>query len=135
VELTVAGETYRVVTTASEEELQRLAAMVDEKLAGLWQPGRTVTTRAMVLAAVSLAHDVTEQRSRAEEIARKAREALASLLGRVDAALQESDAIAPQSDGRRRSRSRSSDAPHVGPPNSSAAPFRARDGDDASDEG
>jgi hypothetical protein len=88
----------------------------------------------MVLAAVSLAHDVTEQRARADGIARRAREALGGLLGRVDEALRESETIVQQGDGRRRSRSRSSDAPHAGPPSSNAALFRARDGDDASDE-
>jgi cell division protein ZapA len=135
VELTVAGETYRVITTASEQELAELAAMVEEKLEGLWQPGRPLTTRAMMLAAVSLAHDVTEQRTRADAIARRAKEALGRLLGRVDSALQESESVVQQGDGRRRGRARSSDAPPAGPPSSNAAAFRARDGDHASDDG
>ena len=42
VELTVAGESCRVVTTADESELRRLAAMVEDRLAGVWQPGRPV---------------------------------------------------------------------------------------------
>jgi cell division protein ZapA len=102
VELTVAGESCRVVTTADESELRRLAAMVEDRLAGVWQPGRPVTTKAMLLAAVALAHELDEQRARADAIAGKAREALASLLGRVDVAIEQSDVIAREREGRRR---------------------------------
>jgi cell division protein ZapA len=102
VELNVAGETCRVVTTASEEELQRFAAMVEEKLADVLQPGRPVTTKAMLLAAVALAHDAAEQRDRAEAVAARARDGLGGLLERVDHALERSDELEREREGRRR---------------------------------
>jgi cell division protein ZapA len=102
VELTVAGETCRVVTTADESELRRLASMVEDRLVGVWQPGRPVTTKAMLLAAVALAHELDEQRTRADAIAGKAREAITGLLRRVDGAIEHSDAIAREREGRRR---------------------------------
>ena len=102
VELTVAGESCRVNTTADESELRRLASMVEDRLVGVWQPGRPVTTKAMLLAAVALAHELDEQRNRAEAIAGKAREALTTLLRRVDGAIEQSDAMAREREGRRR---------------------------------
>ena len=93
VELTVAGQSCRVVTTANEKELQLLANMVEEKLANVLQPGRPVDTRAMLLAAVALANDVREQRQRADAIAKKAKTALSGLLTRVDQALEESETV------------------------------------------
>lgn len=102
VELQVGGESCRVVTTADEEELQRFAAMVEDKLADVLQPGRPVTTKAMILAAVALAHDVEEQRARAEAIAERAQDGLSTLLGRVDEALTNSDELAREREGRRK---------------------------------
>ena len=94
VQLRVGGQTYRVVTSASEDELRRLAAIVDEKLAAVVPPGRAVTPQAMLLAAMALAHEVEEERSRADEerarstaIAERARGAFSRMLERVDAAL------------------------------------------------
>lgn len=94
VQLRVGGQTYRVVTTASEEELRRLAAVVDEKLAAVVPTGRAVTPQAMLLAAMALAHDVEEERARADQervrsaaIAERARGAFGRMLERVDAAL------------------------------------------------
>ncbi|MBW2524641.1 MAG: cell division protein ZapA [Deltaproteobacteria bacterium] len=101
VELTVAGETCRVVTTASEDELRRLAAIVEEKLADVLQPGRPVTTKAMLLAAVALAHDLDEQQSRADAIAKRATKGLSGLLERVDEALEKSARLSREREGRR----------------------------------
>jgi len=91
VELDVAGQTCRVVTTADPKELQALAKMVEDKLADVVQPGRPVDTRTMLLAAVALANDVREQRARAEAIASKAKTTLQGLLNRVDKALEASE--------------------------------------------
>lgn len=102
VQLRVAGQTYRVVTSASDEELRRLAAVVDEKIATVVPPGRAVTPQAMLLAAMALAHDLEEERARTEEertrteeerarsaaIAERARGAFGRMLERVDAALE-----------------------------------------------
>jgi cell division protein ZapA len=89
VHLRVGGQTYRVVTSASDEELQRLAAVVDAKIATVVPPGRAVTPQAMLLAAIALAHDLEEERARSEAVKTRARGAYGRLLERVDAALAE----------------------------------------------
>jgi cell division protein ZapA len=83
---TVAGRTYRVVTSASEAEIQQLAGIVDERMraiAGGRQPGM----EALVLAAVSLAHDAQAQKARADELAQGARKVMGRMLERIDTAL------------------------------------------------
>ncbi|WP_437316278.1 cell division protein ZapA [Sorangium sp. So ce385] len=87
VQLRVGGQTYRVVTSASDEELQRLAAVVDQKLATVVPAGRAVTPQAMLLAAIALAHDLEQERSRTAMIAGRARDAFGRILQRVDAVL------------------------------------------------
>jgi cell division protein ZapA len=87
VQLRVGGQTYRVVSSASDEELQRLAAIVDQKLATVSPPGRPVRPEAMLLAAMALAHDLEEERSRSAAQAAQARSAFGRMLERVDAAL------------------------------------------------
>lgn len=87
VQLRVGGQTYRVVTSASEDELQRLAAVVDEKLAAVVPPGRPVSPQAMLLAAMALAHDLEEERSRSAQVTARAKSAFGRMLQRVDAAL------------------------------------------------
>ncbi len=87
VQLRVGGQTYRVVSSASDDELRRLAAVVDEKLAAVVPPGRVVTPQAMLLAAMALAHDLEQERSRAAQISARARGAFGRILQRVDAAL------------------------------------------------
>ncbi|WP_437778874.1 cell division protein ZapA [Sorangium sp. So ce1097] len=87
VQLRVGGQTYRVVTSASDEELQRLASVVDQKLTAVVPAGRAVTPQAMLLAAIALAHDLEQERTRATAIAGRARDAFGRILQRVDAAL------------------------------------------------
>jgi cell division protein ZapA len=87
VHLRVGGQTYRVTTSSTDEELQRLAAVVDQKLATVVPPGRTVTPQAMLLAAMALAYELEEERSRTAMVAAKARGAFGRMLQRVDAAL------------------------------------------------
>lgn len=87
VPLRIGGQTYRVVTSASDEELKRLAAMVDQKLAAVVPPGRPITPQAMLLAAMALAHDLEEERERSAVFRDRAREALGRLLRRVEDAL------------------------------------------------
>ncbi len=91
VHLRVGGQTYRVTTSSSDEELQRLAAVVDEKLATVVPPGRMVTPQAMLLAAMALAYELEEERSRTATVAARARGAFGRMLQRVDAALDASD--------------------------------------------
>jgi cell division protein ZapA len=92
VELNVGGKTYRVVATAEEPVLQRLAALVDEKLRDLSGPGRPIAPQAMLLAAMTLAHELEEERTRRRHAERRTRDVLKRVLERIDAALDEADA-------------------------------------------
>jgi cell division protein ZapA len=95
VELRVAGQRCRVVTSAGEDELRALAMMVEEKLAAVLPAGRPVTTQAMLLAAVALAHDVHAERRRSERVTTRARETLGRLIHRVDEVLAACDDPSP----------------------------------------
>ncbi len=122
VELTVAGQRCRVVTSASEQELKMLGSMVEEKLAAIVKVGRPVTTHAMLLAAIALANDVIEERTRANLVADKACANLEQLLQRVDQALMSKAQISPEKRSLRKSRApkrvgkNSSKPPAASPP-------------------
>lgn len=88
VDLRVGGQNYRVVSSAPEEELHRLAAVVSAKLAELNPRGRPVQAQALLLAAIALAHDVESERERREAVERRTRDLLRRALVRVDAALE-----------------------------------------------
>src|ERR1700750_1712531 len=92
VQLRVGGENYRVVSSAGEAELRRLAALVDAKIAAVVPPGRSVTPQALLLAAMSLAHELEEERARSRAVAERARGAFGRMLERVDAALEATSA-------------------------------------------
>ena len=83
VDLNVAGMTCRVVTSAADDELAMLAAMVEE----------------ILLVAIALAHEVHEERTRARTLADRARTTLAKLLERVDGVLSTSDDLALERHG------------------------------------
>ena len=88
VELRVGGQTYRVVASADEAELRRLADLVDERLrqhAGLGP-------QAMLLVAMSLAHELADEREKRQKLEQKTKGLLASMLARVDAALTADEA-------------------------------------------
>jgi cell division protein ZapA len=99
VELCVAGISCRVATSADDAELTALTALVEEKLASVLKPGRPVTKQAMLLAAIALAHDVREQRARADAILSRSKETLGRLLERVDEVLAQSDDLALERHG------------------------------------
>jgi cell division protein ZapA len=88
VELRVAGQTYRVVSSVSEEELRRLAGVVGSKLVEIVGKGRGSPPQAMLLAAMALAHEVEAQRERQTRLERRTRDLLRRVLSRVDAALE-----------------------------------------------
>jgi cell division protein ZapA len=88
VELRVGGQTYRVVATAEEADLHRLADVVDDRLRKLTAPGRTVSPQSLLLAALSLAHDLEDERNRRVRSEQRARDMLSGLLARIDAALE-----------------------------------------------
>lgn len=87
VELRVAGHTYRVASSATEDDLRRLAGVVEEKLRSL---GPTVSfhPHSMLLVAISLAHELESERAQRRDVERRAKEMLQHLLKRVDAALE-----------------------------------------------
>src|SRR5262245_19705084 len=87
VSLRVGGQTYRVVTSASEEELQRLAAVVDDKLSEVVPKGRPVPPQARPRAALSPAPARGGERARAQDLGARARGAFGKMLERVAAAL------------------------------------------------
>jgi cell division protein ZapA len=97
VELRVGGQTYRVITSAEEAELRRLAELVEARLQRLTAPGRPVAPQSLLLAAISLAHDLEQERTRRAEVETRSREMLRSILSRIDTALEEADK-APESE-------------------------------------
>jgi cell division protein ZapA len=96
VELRVGGQSYRVLASADEGELRRLAGIVDERLRALTVPGRQVSAQALVLAAIALAHDLEEERALRKSTEERSKQMLRSLLQRIDAVLDE-PAPQPQS--------------------------------------
>lgn len=92
VELRVGGQTYRVVASASQEELRRLAAIVDDRLRAITPPGRAVSPQALLLAAIALAHELEEEKQKNQTLATRSREMLGSILTRIDAAMGSSRA-------------------------------------------
>jgi cell division protein ZapA len=95
VQLRIAGQIYRVVTTAADADLKRLVATLEEKLTEVSPKGRAVNPQAMLLAALALIHDLEEERGRARRIEGRAKEALGRLLTRIDSALQDEASGAP----------------------------------------
>ena len=89
VKLEVAGQSFKVVTSAPEEELRRLAAAVDAKMAELGPRGRAAPPQAMLMAALALAHEVEAERARRESVERRTRDVLRRALVRIDSALEE----------------------------------------------
>ena len=88
IQLRVAGQTYKVVSTADEEELRQLAAVVDDRVSALVPKGRAVPANAILLAAIALAHDLEEERARRSSLERRARDVLRRVLMRIDHALE-----------------------------------------------
>ncbi len=86
VSLRVAGQSYRVVSSASEEELQRLADTVSAKVEELSR-GKVAAPQSMLLAAIALAHELEEERARRLSLERRARDMLRRVLGYIDEAL------------------------------------------------
>jgi cell division protein ZapA len=87
IQLRVAGQTYKVVSTADEDELRHLATLVDERVGQLVPKGRAVPANAILLAAIALAHDLEEERSRRTSLERRTRDVLRRVLLRIDHAL------------------------------------------------
>ena len=87
VELRIAGQNYRLVSSAPAEELQRLAEVVEAKLAEIAPKGKA-QPQALLLAAMALAHEVETERDRRESLERRARDLMRRMLVRIDDAIE-----------------------------------------------
>jgi cell division protein ZapA len=87
VSVRVGGQSYKVVSSAPDDELARLAAMVDAKLLELMPSSRATSPQAMVLVAMAFAHDLETERGRRRTLERKSRDMLRRVLVRVENAL------------------------------------------------
>lgn len=87
IELRIAGQPYRLVSSAPREELQHLARMVETKLTELGPKGRA-QPQAVLLAAMALAHDVEAEREKRSALERRTRDMLRRVLVRIDDALE-----------------------------------------------
>jgi len=94
VEVQVGGRTYRLLATEDAATLQRLAHLVDDRLRELAGSARPVAPQALLLAALSLAHDLEQEQTRRREQERRSRHLLSSVLQRIDAAVEEADRAA-----------------------------------------
>jgi cell division protein ZapA len=87
VELRVGGQKYRVVSSAGEDELKRLAEVVSAKLSQVAPAGRVPSPQTMLLAAIALAHDAEKERGRRESLERRTSELLRRVLAGIDETL------------------------------------------------
>jgi cell division protein ZapA len=88
VEVRIAGQNYRVVSSARQDDLNRLAEMVSAKLAEVTPRGRPAPPQAMLLAAMALAHEVEEERQQRHSVERRTRDVLRRVLSRIDNAIE-----------------------------------------------
>ena len=86
--VTVGAREYKLVSSASEEELVRLASTVTAKLAEVVPAGRPEPPQALLLVAMALAHDLEEEQARAAALERKSRDVLRRVLVRLDGVLE-----------------------------------------------
>jgi cell division protein ZapA len=87
VELRIAGQNYRLVSSAPAEELQHLANVVEAKLAEIAPKGKA-QPQALLLAAMALAHEVETERDRRESLERRTRDLMRRMLVRIDDAIE-----------------------------------------------
>lgn len=122
VQLKLAGQTYRVVTSADETDLTRLARVVEEAIFSVTTPGRQPSPQAVVLAAITLAHELEQERSRREQLETRHREMLTQLLTRIDRVLDETKDA--ERDGAERSTpEQTAEVPRVAPLRMGTAPL------------
>jgi cell division protein ZapA len=87
VEVTVGGQIYRLIASAGEHTLRRCAQVVDQRLSEMTGHDRSPPPQALLLVALSLAHDLEEERARHAREAEGMEHNLRRLLGAVDDAL------------------------------------------------
>jgi cell division protein ZapA len=104
VEVRVGGQTFRLVASAGADEVERLATIVDGKLREM-HATTAFHPQSMLLVAMTLAHELEQERARRREVEQRSREMLRALLDRVDEAIDlvpepaRTEAAAPQNPG------------------------------------
>lgn len=96
VQVCVGGHQHRLVTTLDERTMQRLAAVVDERLQQLG-PSQQNHPQALLLVALALAGELEAEKENAAQASARGRRMLQHLLERVDAALESCDEPAEES--------------------------------------
>jgi cell division protein ZapA len=92
VQVRVGGQNYRVVTSATDDELQRAALVVEQKLAEVSPPGRMANPHALLLAALQLANELEELQAKHAQLVAQTRTAFSRLRERIDATLGTTEA-------------------------------------------
>lgn len=87
VQVRIGGQNYKVVTSATDDELQRAALIVEQKLADVSPPGRMANPHALLLAALSLANELEEVQAKHAQFRDQTRAAVTRLRDRIDATL------------------------------------------------
>lgn len=84
--LEIAGAKYRMSSDADEAHLQRLAAMVNERIEALGPKVQRTVSPAQLLAVVALglADDLQVMTDRSKNVERTARDAISSAIARID---------------------------------------------------
>lgn len=92
VQVRVGGQNYRVVTSATDDELQRAALIVEQKLAEVSPPGRMANPHALLLAALRLANELEEVQTKHAQLLAQTRTAFTRLRDRLDETLGTTEA-------------------------------------------
>ena len=98
VQIEIAGARYRMSSDADEAYLQRLADIVNERVAALGPKAARAATPAQLLAvvALSLAEDLDASEQRRESLEARTRQVVATAIRRIDQRLQADAELAQQ---------------------------------------
>lgn len=91
VSVQIAGTTYRIQSSASPDEVQRLADLVDEKMREVNPADRPPTPQLFLLVAMSFAHELEQERLRRQTAEAESRDLLRRLTQRPDQAADGND--------------------------------------------
>lgn len=98
VQIEIAGARYRMSSDADEAYLQRLADIVNERVAALGPKAARAATPAQLLAvvALSLAEDLDASEQRRESLEARTRQVVDTAIRRIDQRLQADTELAQQ---------------------------------------
>jgi cell division protein ZapA (FtsZ GTPase activity inhibitor) len=91
VEISVAGQAYRLRTDADPAKLRRLASIVDEQVRACDPNSKLSPAQALLYAALTLAEQLDDARAQSLSRETEARSSLQGILHRIDAALDATD--------------------------------------------